>query len=75
MNPSTEIWYGYMNIITTCSKKLVEILDTFKFSTLNKTYSLLCPNWNDVMAMSESYEKYTDIVVLKDRYSSYESLV
>ena len=25
------------------------------------------------MTMSELYEKYTDIVVLKDRYSSHES--
>lgn len=57
MNTSTEIWHGSVNIITPCSKKLVEILDTFEFSTFKKTYSLLYPKWNDVMAMSESYEK------------------
>ena len=74
MNPSTEIWYGSINIVTPSSKKSVEILDIFEFSTLKKTYRLLYPNWNDVMTMSESYEKYTDIVVLKDSYSSHKSL-
>ena len=34
---------------------------------------MLYRNWNDVITMSESYEKYIDIVVLKNGYSSYES--
>ena len=46
---------------------------TFEFSTLQKTQGLLYRNWNDVITMSELYEKYTDIVVLKDHYSSHES--
>ena len=46
---------------------------TFEFSTLQKTHGLLYRNWNDVITMSELYEKYTDIVVLKDHYSSHES--
>ena len=56
----------------TLLKKSVEILDTFEFITLKKTYRLLYANWNGVMTMSESYEKYTDIAVLNDHYSSDE---